>query len=92
MVIELGRSRILACDVTVHPTAGWAATVVRGAVLAARGSARCLLRDRDSIYGEVFNAAMRGLGLRQMLTAYHAPLQNSHAERANVSRAQTATT
>jgi transposase InsO family protein len=81
VVIELGRRRIVACDMTAHPTAGWAASVVRRAVLAAGGRARYLLRDRDSIYGEVFKAAMRSVGLRQVVTAYHAPLQNAFAER-----------
>jgi transposase InsO family protein len=81
VVMELGRRRIVACDVTAHPTASWAASVVRRAVLAAGGRARYLLRDRDSIYGEEFKGAMRSLGLRQVVTAYHAPLQNAHAER-----------
>jgi transposase InsO family protein len=81
VVMELGRRRILACDVTSHPTAFWAATVVRRAVLAAGGRAQYLLRDRDAIYGEVFKAAMRSMNLRQMVTAYHSPLQNAHAER-----------
>jgi putative transposase len=81
VVMELGRRRIVACDVTAHPTAVWAATVVRRAVLATGGRARYLIRDRDTIYGAPFNAAMRSLGLRQMVTAYHAPLQNAHAER-----------
>jgi hypothetical protein len=81
VVMELGRRRIVACDVTSHPTAMWAATVVRRAMLAVGGRARYLIRDRDTIYGETFSAAMRGLGLRQMVTAYHSPLQNPHAER-----------
>jgi transposase InsO family protein len=81
VVMELGRRRIVSCDVTSHPTAMWAATVVRRAVLAAGGRARYLLRDRDTIYGEPFKEAMRALGLRQMVTAYHSPLQNAYAER-----------
>lgn len=81
VVMELGRRRILACDVTAHPTAMWVATVVRRAVLAAGGHARYLLRDRDAIYGEAFKTAMRSMSLRQVVTAYHAPLHNAHAER-----------
>lgn len=81
VVMELGRRRIVACDVTAHPTAMWAATVVRRAVLAVGGRARYLIRDRDTIYGEEFRAAMRSLGLRQVVTAYHSPLQNAHVER-----------
>jgi transposase InsO family protein len=81
VVMELGRRRIVACDVTSHPTAMWAATVVRRAVLAVGGRARYLIRDRDTIYGESFNAAARSHGLKQLVTAYHAPLQNAYAER-----------
>ena len=81
VVMELGRRRIVACDVTASPAAGWAATVVRRAVLAAGGRAHYLLRDRDAIYGEEFRAAVRSLGLRQVVTAYHSPLQNAHVER-----------
>ena len=81
VVMELGRRRTVALDVTAHPSASWAATVARRAVLAAGGRARYLLRDRDAIYGQVFKAAVRRLGLRQVVTAYHAPLQYAHAER-----------
>ena len=81
VVIELGRRRIVACDVTRHPTAQWAGSVVQRAVLSAGGGAQCLVRDRDGIYGAVFNAAMRSLGLRQMICAYRSPLQNAFAER-----------
>jgi transposase InsO family protein len=81
VVIELGRRRIVACDVTTHPTASWAAAVVERAILAVGGRARFLLRDRDSIYGDAFKLVVNGLGLRQLVTAYHAPLQNAFAER-----------
>ena len=80
-VMELDRRRIVACDVTSNPTASWAANVVRRAVLSAGGRARYLLRDRDSIYGEAFKSVVRSLGLRQLVTAYHAPRQNAHVER-----------
>jgi hypothetical protein len=59
VVMELGRRRIVACDVTTNPTASWAASVVLRAVLAAGGRACYGLRDRDSIYGEEFRSAMR---------------------------------
>jgi len=81
VVIELGRRRIVACDLTEHPTASWAASVVQRAVLAAGGCAKYLVRDRDAIYGAEFKAVMKLLGLQQMVSAYHAPLQNAYAER-----------
>ncbi len=81
VVMELDRRRIVACDVTSNPTAEWAAMVVQRAVAAARGRRCYLIRDRDDIYGDEFKAVMRVLGLRQMVSAYHSPLQNAHAER-----------
>jgi transposase InsO family protein len=81
VVMELARRRILACDVTAHPTAEWAAGLVDRARSAGGGVARFVLRDRDAVYGKVFRATTRRLGLRQLATAYRSPLQNAHAER-----------
>jgi transposase InsO family protein len=81
VVLELESRRIVACDVTEHPTARWAGSVVRRAVLAVGRRAQYLVRDRDAIHGAEFKAAMRGLGLRQMVCAYRSPLQNAIAER-----------
>ena len=49
--LGLGRRRIIACDVTEHPIASWAANVVRCAILAIGRRAKYLVRDRDD---EVF--------------------------------------
>ena len=42
---------------------------------------RYLLRDRDAIYGESFRARVRGMGVREVLTAPQSPWQNPYAER-----------
>ncbi len=81
VVIELGRRRIVACDVTEHPTAGWTAAVVQRAMLAVGRRAKVLVRDRDRIYGAEFKRVIKGLRLKQMVSAYHSPLQNAYAER-----------
>jgi transposase InsO family protein len=81
VVMELGRRRIVACDVTRHPTAQWAAGVVRRAFLATGRRAKYLIRDRDGIYGDEFRSVVMGLGLRQLVTAYKTPLMNAYAER-----------
>ncbi len=81
VVIELGRRRIVACDVTAHPTASWTAIIVQRAMLAVGRRAKYLVRDRDGIYGAEFKRVVKSLGLRQMVTAYHSPLQNAYAER-----------
>ena len=78
VVMELGRRRILVCDVTKHPTAAWAASCLERA---AKAGHQFLIRDRDSIYGDDFRAAVRRVGLRQLVTAYKAPLQNVFVER-----------
>jgi len=67
--------------VTAHPTANWAAAVIRRAWLASAGRARFVLRDRDAIYGGEFRTAIRELALRQVVTAYRTPLQNAYVER-----------
>lgn len=81
VVVELGRRRILAIGATASPSASWATTMLRRAVLRAGRSVRYLLRDRDSIYGEVFNQAAQSLGLSRVVTAYKAPRMNAHCER-----------
>lgn len=81
VVIELGRRRIVACDVTDPPTAGWTAALVQRAKLAVRGRAQFLVRDREGIHGAEFKRVVKGLGLKQMVSAYHSPLQNAYAER-----------
>lgn len=81
VVIELGRRLVVACDVTEHPTASWAAGIISRAMLAVGRRAKHLVRDRDAICAEPFKVVMKSLGLRQMVSAYHAPLQNAPAER-----------
>jgi hypothetical protein len=57
---------ILVCDVTAHPTAEYAA----GAAAFLAESSH-LLRDRDTIYGDTFNSAMRAQ-IEALVTANHA--------------------
>jgi hypothetical protein len=45
------------------------------------GAATRLLRDRDTIYGDVFARRVKGLGMREILIAPRAPWQNPFAER-----------
>jgi transposase InsO family protein len=41
----------------------------------------CLLRDRDSVYGDSFRNRVKGMGIREVLTAPQSPWQNPFAER-----------
>jgi transposase InsO family protein len=67
-------------NVTRQPHARWAALQIVEAVgtdpLAAR-----LIRDRDGVYGAVFNARADNLGIHQVKIAARSPWQNGYAER-----------
>ena len=42
---------------------------------------RYLLHDRDSIYGDMFHQRVRGMAIREVLTAPRSPWQNPFVER-----------
>ena len=42
---------------------------------------RCLIRDRDGIYGNDFTRCVRFLGITPVLTARRSPWQNGYVER-----------
>ncbi len=80
IVLAHDRRRILHFNVTEHPTAQWTAQQLVEA-LPWRTVPRYLLRDRDAVYGQVFDRRARGLGMAQVLTAPRSPWQNPYAER-----------
>ncbi len=79
-VLALDRRRLLHFNVTAHPHAAWTAQQIVEAVGGDTGLVR-LIRDRDQIYGSVFNARVNHLGIRQLETAPRSPWQNGYAER-----------
>src|ERR1700730_8474943 len=80
VVLRHDRRRVLHFNVTEHPTAQWAAQQLVEAFPEAV-SARYLLRDRDRIYGDYFRQRVRGLGLKEVLSASRSPWQNPYVER-----------
>jgi putative transposase len=80
IVLAHDRRRILHFNVTEHPTAQWTAQQLVEA-FPWRTAPRYLLRDRDAVYGEVFDRRVAGLGMAQVLTAPRSPWQNPCAER-----------
>ena len=42
---------------------------------------RYMIRDRDGIYGEAFCRRLKGIGVKEVLTAPQSPWQNPYAER-----------
>jgi len=79
VVLSHDRCRVLHFNVTEHPTAQWAAQQLVEA-FPEDVSAGYLLRDRDRIYGEYFRQPVRGLGLKEVLSAPHSPWQNAYVE------------
>jgi len=80
IVLSLVRRRVLHIGVPRNPTAVWTAQQTVEA-LPWRTSGRYVVRDRDGIYGEVFERGIEGLGLEQVVIAARSPWQNAFAER-----------
>jgi len=80
VVLEHGRRRILHVNIAANPSSAWAARQVVEA-LPWKTEARFLFRDGDAIYGEEFERRLRGLGLKQIVTARASPWQNAYCER-----------
>jgi transposase InsO family protein len=74
------RRRIVHCHVTEHPTAAWTAQQVVEA-FPWDEAPRYLLRDRDRIYGDVFQQRVRHMGIEEVLIAPRSPWQNPYVER-----------
>jgi putative transposase len=80
LVLAHHRRRVLHFNVTAHPTSGWTAQQIAEA-FPWDSAPRYLLHDRDSIYGGPFRQRVRGMGVREVLTAPRSPWQNPYAER-----------
>ena len=74
------RRRLLYFNVTAHPTSEWTAQQIAEA-FPWDTAPRYLLHDRDAIYGDSFRERLRGLGMKEVLTAPRSPWQNPYAER-----------
>jgi putative transposase len=66
--------------VTEHPTAAWTAQQMVNAFPEETAPAY-LLRDRDTVYTQTFRQRLKGMRIREVLTAPHSPWQNPFAER-----------
>jgi transposase InsO family protein len=80
IVLSHARRKVLHLNVWAHPSAEWTA---RQLVQAFPGDTapRYLLRDRDSIYGDVLRRQVQGMGVREVLISRESPWQNPFAER-----------
>ncbi len=74
------RRRIVYFNIAEHPTASWAAQQVVEA-FPGDTTPQWLLRDRDSIYGDVFRRRVAGMGIAEVICSPASPWQNPYAER-----------
>ena len=80
LILKHGRRQMLWLGVTAHPTAEWIARQLTEAC-GWEPVPRYIIRDRDSIYGEIFKRRLRAMGIRDRPTAPRSPWQNGHTER-----------
>jgi putative transposase len=80
VVLVHHRRRVVHFNGTEHPTAHWTAQQIVNA-FPDDSAPSYLLHDRDHVYGEPFRRRVKGLRIKEVLTAPHSPWQNAFAER-----------
>jgi len=80
VVLAHDRRRVMHFNVTAHPSAEWTTQQIIEA-FPFDSAPRFLLRDRDSIYGDVFQRRITRLGIHTVVTARKSPWQNPYVER-----------
>jgi transposase InsO family protein len=81
VALSLERRMLLHINVTSHPHAAWAAQQIVEALGPDSPLVRRLIRDRDGVYGAVFDARVANLGIQQLRASPRSPWQNGYAER-----------
>ena len=82
VVMSHDRRKVVHFNVTAYPTAQW---IAQQSVEAFPWDTapKYLLRDRDKIFGSVFQNRVKSMGIEEVLTAYRSPWQNAYIERLN---------
>jgi hypothetical protein len=80
VILEVGSRRILHCNVTAHPTAGWTLQQFREAIPSDHVY-RFLIHDRDSIFSTEVDDELQAFGLKVLRTPVQAPKANAYCER-----------
>ncbi len=80
VVLRHHRRHVVHFNVTAHPTAEWTAQQIVEA-FPYDGAPCFLLRDRDSIYGEVLQHRVEDMGIKEAVTAARSPWQSPYVER-----------
>ena len=80
VIIEHFRRNLIYFNVTKNPTSEWTTQQLRN-LLFEYNPVKYLIRDRDTKYGKLFSETIRHFGIKQILTSYRSPWQNSYVER-----------
>ena len=80
VVLRQDRRHVVHFNVTAHPTAEWTAQQMVEA-FPDDTAPRFLIRDRDGIYGSVFQQRVRNMGIEEVPIAPRSPWQNPYVER-----------
>lgn len=80
VVLARSRRKVLHFNVTENPTAQWTAQQIAEA-FPWDSAPKYLLRDRDAIYGGVFQKRVHGMGIEEVVSAPRSPWQNPFVER-----------
>ena len=80
IVLHHERKQIVHFGVTAHPTAGWVAQQITEAFLW-DSAPRYVIRNRDSVYGDLVRARIKAMGLEEVVPAPRSPRQNPFVER-----------
>src|SRR5256884_8849788 len=80
LVLSHERRRLLWFAVTGNPTADWLARQITEA-FPWDGAPKYLIRDNDRVFGAVFKAHVRAMGIRDRPTSLRSPGQNGYVER-----------
>jgi transposase InsO family protein len=80
VIVRLDRRVLVWINVTASPSAEWVARQITEA-FPWDAAPRYLIRDRDSIYGEIVTRRLCAMGIRDKPVAPASPWQNGYAER-----------
>ncbi len=80
VVLAHHRRRVIHFNVTANPTSEWAAQQIAEA-FPWDTAPRYVLHDRDNVYGDIFRQRVRGMAIREVLTAPRSPWQSPYVER-----------
>ncbi len=80
-ILSDGRRGIVHFNVAAKPSAEWTAQQIVEAFPGDGPIPKCLIRDRDGIYGDYFPRRLRNMGIREIIISRKSSWQNLYVER-----------